>query len=279
MWGSTCIPRKVYQVLYPLKRHFRCAQAQHFLVCCWLLMALIRDPGRGTLKGLKPYLPPTLKYWTTMRMIRSGQWEAAAVVCDLATATLRALPPPADGILYLIGDSTLKEKRGRKHPLGHTIRHGEHAPYAFGFEIVLLIASWGQVRVPIALGLIDPTCRGHQNILFRQMLQDFVPPTWVQHVVVVADAGFAANETLRLIAKQHYSYVFAMPRTRKLPLANISVTWSNICPSPVTIVGPAINLTTAGGITGCLLVVRCSISWGMSRSSCRRNGVMKGRRR
>lgn len=215
MWGSTCIPRKVYQVLYPLKRHFRCVQAQHFLVCCWLLMALIRDPGRGTLKGLKPYLPPTLKYWTTMRMIRSGQWDAAAVVCDLATATLRALPPPADGILYLIGDSTLKEKRGRKHPLGHTIRHGEHAPYAFGFEIVLLIASWGQVRVPIALGLIDPTCRGHQNILFRQMLQDFVPPTWVQHVVVVADAGFAANETLRLIAKQHYSYVFAMPRTRK----------------------------------------------------------------
>jgi len=30
MWGSTCIPRKVYQVLYPLKRHFRCAQGQHF---------------------------------------------------------------------------------------------------------------------------------------------------------------------------------------------------------------------------------------------------------
>ena len=54
MWGCTCIPSKVYQVLYPLKRHFRCAQAQHFLVFCWLLIALIRDPGKGTLKGLKP---------------------------------------------------------------------------------------------------------------------------------------------------------------------------------------------------------------------------------
>ena len=31
MWGSTRIPSKVYQVLYPFKRHFRCAQAQHFL--------------------------------------------------------------------------------------------------------------------------------------------------------------------------------------------------------------------------------------------------------
>jgi Transposase DDE domain len=215
MWGSTCIPRKVSQVLYPLKRHFGCAQAQHFLVFCWLLMALTRDPGKGTLKGLKPYLPPTLKYWTTMRMIRSGQWDVEAVVCDLATATLRALPPPADGGLYLIGDSTLKEKRGRKHPLGHTTRHSEHAPYTFGFEVVLLIASWDHVRVPVALALIDPTCRGHQNILFRQMLKDFVPPSWVRHVVVVADAGFAANATLRLITDKHYGYVFAMPRTRK----------------------------------------------------------------
>jgi hypothetical protein len=31
MWDRTCIPRKIYQVLYPCKRHFRCAQAQHFL--------------------------------------------------------------------------------------------------------------------------------------------------------------------------------------------------------------------------------------------------------
>jgi len=47
------------------------------------------------------------------------------------------------------------------------------------------------------------------------MLKDFVPPAWVQQVVVVADAGFAANETLRLITKHKYAYVFAMPRTRK----------------------------------------------------------------
>ena len=39
MWGRTCIPRPVYQVLYPFKKHFRCAQAQHFLVFCWLAWA------------------------------------------------------------------------------------------------------------------------------------------------------------------------------------------------------------------------------------------------
>jgi len=215
MWDRTCIPRKVYQVLYPCKRHFRCAQAQHFLVFCWLLIALIRDPGKGTLKGLGAYLPLTLPYWTTLRMVRSSQWDAVAVMTQMATATLRALPPPADGVLYLIGDSTVKDKRGRKHPLGHTTRHSAHAPYTFGFEMVLLLASWGRFRVPVALALIDPQCRGHQNILFRQMLKAFVPPAWARQVVVVADAGFAANATMRLITEQHYTYVFAMPRTRK----------------------------------------------------------------
>jgi Transposase DDE domain group 1 len=215
MWGSTCIPCKIYQVLYPLKKHFRCAQAQHFLIFCWLLIAVIRDPGKGTLKGLKPYLPPTLKYWTMLRMVRSGQWDAYAVLTDMATATLRALPPPVAGVLYLIGDSTLKPKRGRKPPLGHFTRHGEHNPYQFGFELVLLMASWNRVRVPVAVGLIDPQCRGHQNRLFRQMLTDFVPPAWARQIVVVADAGFAANATMRLIAEKHSTYVFAMPRTRK----------------------------------------------------------------
>jgi hypothetical protein len=179
-----------------------------------VVVALIRDPGKGTLTGLQSYLSPTLKYWTTLRMVRSGQWDAEAVMCQMATATLRSLPP-AEGILYLIGDSTLKDKRGRKHPLRHTTRHSEHEPYVFGFEMVLLIASWDRFRVPVALAPIDPTCRGHQNILFRQMLKDFVPPAWVQRIVVVAYAGFAANETLRLITTQRYSYVFAMPRTRK----------------------------------------------------------------
>jgi Transposase DDE domain len=184
-------------------------------VFCWLVLALIRDPGKGTIKGLGAYLPSKLPSWTTLRMVRSSQWDAAAIMTQIATTTLRTLPPPADGILYLIGESTLKDKRGRKHPLGHTTRHSEHDPYTFGFEMVLLIASWDRFRVPIALAPIDPKCRGHQNTLFRQMLQDFVPPSWTHHVVVIADAGFAANATRRLITNQNYGYVFAMPRTRK----------------------------------------------------------------
>jgi Transposase DDE domain len=220
MWGRTCIPRKVYQVLYACKRHFHCAQAQHFLVFCWLVVALIRAPGKGTVKGLKPSLPPTLSSWTTLRMVRSAQWDAQAVLAQMAAATLRSLPPPADGVLYLLGDRTLQEKRGRKHPLSHTTRQSESAPYTFGFGVVLLVASWDRLRIPVALGLIDPKIRGHQNSLFREMLKAFVPPAWTRKIVVVADAGFAAHAPMRFITEKHYGYVFAMPRTRKFTNGN-----------------------------------------------------------
>jgi len=175
----------------------------------------MRAPGKGTLKWLKPYLLPTLHSWTPLRMLRAGQWDAEAVMCDMATATLRALPPPSDGVLSLIGESTLQDKRGRQHPLGHTTRHSAHDPSTFGFEMVLLVASWGRLRVPVALTMMDPAMKGQQNILLRQLLKDVVPPTWGRQVVMVTDAGFAAQATLHLMTENHYTYVFAMPRTRK----------------------------------------------------------------
>ncbi len=47
------------------------------------------------------------------------------------------------------------------------------------------------------------------------MLRDFEPPSWVRDVVVLADAGYPANPTPKLIKELRWTYVFAMPRTRK----------------------------------------------------------------
>ena len=215
MWRCTCVPRTVYDFLYPLKPLFRCTQARHFVIFCWLLVAIIRDPGAGTLKGLCPYLPPHLSYWALIRMLRSGKWDAQVVMTGIAEKVLRSLPPAADGKLYLIGDTTHKPKRGRKHPLGHVTRQSESASYTFGFAMVVLVASWDCFRIPIAIATIAPERKGHQNILFRQMLRAFEPPAWLREVVVVADAGYPANATLQLITDLQWTYVFAMPRTRK----------------------------------------------------------------
>ena len=184
MFGLTCVPEKVYDLLFPFKHHFRCPQARHFVLFCWLLVTLTVDQGRGTLKELSRLMPQRIKYWALMRMVRSGWWDERALMRDLSADTLRHLPPPADATLHLIGDATLKGKRGDKHPLGRKCRINEYAQFCFGFEMVLLIASWDHFCVPVALAVIDPRRKGQQNILFRRMLREFVPPAWAHRVIV-----------------------------------------------------------------------------------------------
>ena len=215
MLGLTCVPPKVYEILFPFKPLFRCAQGRHFVLFCWLLTMLLLDQGRGTIKEVARLMPERIKYWALMRMVRSGWWDERALVTELSAEVLRHLPPPADGTLHLIGDATLKGKRGEKHPLGRKCRVNEYARFCYGFEMVMLVASWAHYRVPVAIALIDPRRKGQQNILFRRMLRQFVPPAWASRIVVEADAGFAATKTFRLLERLGYGYVFAVARTRK----------------------------------------------------------------
>ena len=215
MWSLTYVPTNVYNALYKFKPVFRCVQARHFSVFCWLLIALILDTSKGRLKDLCGYLPPKLRYWTLMRMVRSGQWNAEVLVDEMSRDVLNWLPAPEDGVIHLSADKTRKDKCGRKHPLGLVNRDSKHSPYHFGFEMVLLIARWDHFRIPIRLAVMDPKIKGHQNILFRHMLETVELPSWVREVIVSGDAGFAANPTLKLIVKKGWTYVFAMARNRK----------------------------------------------------------------
>lgn len=215
MLGLTCLPPKVCDFLYRFKPYFCCPQARHFVPLGWLLVGLILVPERGTLKGVSRLVPARPKYWALLRLVRSGWWDEHALVVAMSAEVLRTLPAAADGVLHMVGDATLKGKRGEQHPLGRLARINEYARYCFGFELVLLIASWGRFRVPVGVALIDPQRTGQQNELFRQMLADFVPPRWARQVIVEADAGFAATPTLRLIEQLGYAYVFAVARTRE----------------------------------------------------------------
>ncbi|MBS1789636.1 MAG: transposase [Acidobacteria bacterium] len=129
---------------------------------------------------------------------------------------LYCLPPPKDGILHLIPDTTRKEKTGEKQPLAYTTKVGKLEPFIFGHSVLLMIAHWGSFRVTVSVRVIDPKIKGHQNILAREMLSNFKVPAWSQQVIVEADAGFAAKKTLQQMMALGFFYVFALPRTWKL---------------------------------------------------------------
>jgi Transposase DDE domain len=211
------IPQQVSNCLAPLSSHFKTRpQGQHFRILCWLLVMLILVQGSATLKNLTRHLPPCLHYWTVLRMIKAGYWDATTLITELAQATLYSVPPPADGVLYLVGDKTISGKTGEKQPLAAYTRMNGYQQFTFGISLVLLIGQWGRFRIPLACAVLNPKKKGDQNIQFRQMLRQFEPPSWADQVIVVADAGFASKDNLRLIIRKQWYFVFAISRTWKL---------------------------------------------------------------
>jgi Transposase DDE domain len=215
MLGLTRVPPKVYDFLFRFKPSFRCPQARHFVLFCWLLTALCLEQGKGTLTGLHRQLPPRLKYWALLRLVRSGWWCEQELLRAMSADVLVSLPPPADGRLYVVGDLTLIDKRGEQQPLGRVTRHSQYAAYGFGLEVLLVLACWGHYRIPVGCVVLDPAEQGAQNHHCRRLLREFQRPQWVREVIVVADAGFAASATFRQLEQQGYKYVCAAARTRK----------------------------------------------------------------
>jgi len=209
-----CIPQSVSNRLAPYRSSFKSSQTQHFRVWCWLLVTLVIS-GSGRIKDLTRVMPSSLAYWTTLRMIRAKVWDEQALLDLMVADILYSLPPPKDGVLHLIFDTTRKEKTGEKQPLAFTTKMGKFEPYLFGHTVLLLIAQWGSFRIPLTVRVLDPKIKGHQNILVREILRKFKLPVWSQQVIVEADAGFAAKKTLQLIDELGYFYVFALPRTWK----------------------------------------------------------------
>jgi hypothetical protein len=137
----------------------------------------------------------------------------------LVSQALSAFPPPKDGVLYLVVDSTLKNKRMKKNPLAKKGRRNEYAPYTVGLHIVILIAQWDVYRVPLAFRVVKPKgSPGYQseNALFREMLQAVVLPAWCKKVVVAADAAYPSRANLQAIQARGWFFVIAFPRTWKL---------------------------------------------------------------
>lgn len=211
----TCLPRRVFQCVRVLRP---CFHYRHHLVCSWLLVLHIVYGHRANVQALARYGPGALAYQHYRRLFCATYWCSKTLLWWFADHAMRAFPPPDDGLLYLVGDSTLKGKRGNKHPLASKTRLSHHHPYIFGFRIVVLMAQWHVYRIPVDFALVrrkDSPGYQPENALFRQMLRDFRPPTWCREVIVVADAAYASRANMRLIQDLHYWYVFAIARTWK----------------------------------------------------------------
>jgi hypothetical protein len=215
MIRMTRLPEEVTRLLPPLKPYF---SYRHYLVFCWLLVAHLVCFGKATVQGLARYTPTHVAAWHLRRLLAAGRWQWEQVLQWLVSEALAAFPPPKDGVLYVVVDSTLKGKRGKKNPLAKKGRLNEYAPFTFGLHVVIVIAQWDVYRMPLAFRLVKPKASPEyqsENALVREMLGAIVLPAWCKKVVVVADAAYPSRANLQAIQARGWFFVIAFPRTWK----------------------------------------------------------------
>lgn len=200
-------------------------KSHHRLMLCWLVVMQALFPGRKTVEELARWTPGSITVWRLRRVLKAAYWSIHLLVDWWGQEALRTLPPPKDGTLYLVGDGSVKPKRGTQNPLAQKGRKSEHQPWFFGVRFVLLIANWDVYRLPVAFRLIRVKTHPEyqtENALFREMVQHFVPPVWAKRVIVEGDAAYGSQENMKMVMQRdaddparRWGFVFAIARTWK----------------------------------------------------------------
>jgi hypothetical protein len=218
----TYLPGLVTMVFHGMPTLWR---GRHRLILCWLVFMQAVHPGRHTLEEMARWTPATITAWRFGRLLKAAYWNIHLIVSWLAQDLMATLPAPANGILYLFGDGSHADKRGPKNPVAQKGRISQHHPWFFGLRFVLLMAAWDGYRLPVGFRLILPKRHAgyrSENALFREMVGEFVPPSWAKLVIVGGDAAYGSKANMRMVqdrdkadSARRWGFVFAIARTWK----------------------------------------------------------------
>jgi hypothetical protein len=192
----------------------------------FLLAGLHASGASGTKNlGRNGQVDATITAWRFGRLLKAAYWNVHLLVSWLAQDLLATLPPPTNGILYLFGDGSHADKRGTKNPVVQKGRISQHHPWFWGLRFVLLMAGWDGYRVPVSFRIILPkrhAASRSENALFRDMVEEFVPPSWAKLVIVGGDAAYGSQANMGMVqardkadTARRWGFVFAIARTWK----------------------------------------------------------------
>jgi hypothetical protein len=202
-------------------------KGQHRLVLCWLIVMQAVYPGRKTLHELARWSPRHITHWRLRRLLKASYWSIHLIVEWLAHDVIATLPPPDDGMIFVIGDGSHKPKRSRDHHMVQKGRNSKPNEWFFGIRFALLVVAWDVYRIPVSFRIILPKTHPNsrkENTLFRDMLRQLKPPAWARQVIVEGDAAYGAKANIELVKQldrsdpsRHWNFVFAISKSWKTP--------------------------------------------------------------
>jgi len=180
-------------------------KSRHQLILCWLIFMQVVYPGPKKLKEQARWTPGFITEWRFRRLLKATYWSIHLLVTWFSQEVMKTLPVPEDATLYLIGDSSEKPKRGKKHPVAQKGRKSKRHSFFFGIRFVVLMAAFDVYRIPVGFRISLPkTHRDYQteNALFREMVIQFVPPAWAQLVIVQGDAAYGSKDNMKMVQQR-----------------------------------------------------------------------------
>ena len=217
IFSLTCLPSFFYPVFEGVKSGFR---YRHGMIFVWIVLTQICfSDGKTNLKNLSRFSPKRLRYCYFTRFIKASYWLSEALIKHFVFIVIKKFPPPKNGVLYIVGDSTFKPKRGKKAQAHKKGKTNIFKPYVFGFQIILIAFCWENFRIPVAFRIIrrkDDSQYKKENLLFREMLEELELPIWVKQVIVLADSAYCSGENLKFIKAKKWFFVMGMARTWKM---------------------------------------------------------------
>lgn len=174
---------------------------------------------------LSRWTPVHITEWRFRRLLKASYWSIQTIVIWFSREIVSKLPQPSDRTIYVVGDGSHKEKRGQKNPAVQKGRTSKSKPFYFGIRFCILSLSWHNYRIPCNFRIILPKSNKaykNENTLFREMLKEFIPPSWAQKVIVIGDSAYCSAENMQeIIARnkkdkqQNWFFVFAIARSWK----------------------------------------------------------------
>jgi hypothetical protein len=183
------------------------------------------SPGPKTLKGISGFTSPYVREWRLRRLLNASYWSLQLLLTWFAHEAMATFPAPEDGVLYLIGDGSHKNKWGKGNPLVQSARKSKYDPVFLGIKFVVLMAAWDVYRIPVGFQVILP--KGHpdykkENLLFQEMVAAFDPPKWAKRVIVCGDCAYGSRANMKMVQardkadpQRQWGFVFALAKTWK----------------------------------------------------------------
>jgi hypothetical protein len=201
-------------------------KSHHRLVFCWFVYMQALTPNKKTITELSRWSPARITEWRLRRLLYATYLNIDLLIAWFAQEAIKCFPPPDDKIVYVVGDGSHKDKRGKKNPVAQKGTKGKGKPFFWGIRFVLVALCWDVFRIPVAFRIILP--KNHpeyknENTLFREMLMDITLPEWAETAIVLGDCGYGSKDNMKLIQKmgkerhknRRWFFVFSIARTWK----------------------------------------------------------------